>query len=44
MPATDILWIVTSFQTFDQLFTGRELAPHACGERLIALANGALCK
>jgi AcrR family transcriptional regulator len=42
--AADILWIVTSFQTFDQLFTGRELAPHVCGERLIAVAKGSLCK
>jgi len=40
--AADLLWVVTSFDTFDQLFTGRGLSKEQVAERLVALAEGAL--
>ena len=41
--AADILWVVTSFQTFDQLYAGRDLSAGECAERLIAMAKRSLC-
>ncbi len=41
--AADILWVLTSFETFDQLYSGRGLSPAEVGERLIAMAKRALC-
>ena len=40
--AADILWIVTSFETFDQLYRGRELTPQQVGERLLAITRRTL--
>jgi AcrR family transcriptional regulator len=40
--AADILWIVTSFETFDQLYRGRELTPRQAGERLLAITRRSL--
>ena len=40
--ATDILWVITSFETFDQLYTGRDLGEEDTAERLITMAEGAL--
>jgi len=37
--AADLLWVITSFDTFDQLYVGRGLAPELVGERLVALAR-----
>ena len=42
--AADILWVVTSFQTFDQLFSGRGLPSEVCAERLVWMATRALCR
>ncbi|WP_448005758.1 TetR/AcrR family transcriptional regulator [Agromyces bauzanensis] len=40
--ATDILWVITSFDTFDQLFTGRGLSQDATAARLITMAEHTL--
>jgi AcrR family transcriptional regulator len=42
--ASDILWLLTSFETFDQLFAGRGLSACDAGERLLMLAQRALCQ
>jgi AcrR family transcriptional regulator len=42
--AADLLWILTSFTTFDQLFGGRELPPETVAERLAAMAERALLR
>jgi AcrR family transcriptional regulator len=41
--AADILWVLTSFETFDQLYSGRGLSPDETGKRLIAMATRSLC-
>ena len=40
--ATDILWVITSFETFDQLYTGRGLGEDDVAARLITIAERAL--
>lgn len=40
--ATDILWVITSFDTFDQLFTGRGLSEEDTAARLITMAEHTL--
>ena len=40
--ATDILWVITSFETFDQLYTGRGLGEEDTAARLITMAERAL--
>jgi AcrR family transcriptional regulator len=42
--ATDILSVLTSFQTFDELFTGSGLDAEAVADRLIAMAERSLCR
>jgi AcrR family transcriptional regulator len=40
--AADLLWVITSFDTFDQLYTGREQSAATTSKRLIAMAERAL--
>ena len=40
--AADLLWVITSFDTFDQLYAGRELSVATTSKRLIAMAERAL--
>ncbi|MBT2518598.1 TetR/AcrR family transcriptional regulator [Streptomyces sp. ISL-90] len=40
--ATDILWVITSFETFDQLYTGRGLNEEDTAARLVAMAERTL--
>ena len=40
--AADILWVVTSFETFAQLYRGRELTPQQVGARLLAIVRRTL--
>jgi AcrR family transcriptional regulator len=40
--AADILWVITSFETFDQLYTGRGLSEEDTAARLIMMAERAL--
>ena len=40
--ASDILWIITSFETFAQLYRGRRLTPQQVGERLLAITRRTL--
>jgi AcrR family transcriptional regulator len=40
--ATDILWVITSFETFDQLYTGRGLGEEDTARRLVTMAERAL--
>jgi AcrR family transcriptional regulator len=40
--AADILWIITSFETFDQLYRGRSLTPKQVGERLMSITRRTL--
>jgi AcrR family transcriptional regulator len=42
--AADVLWVITSFETFDQLYRGRSLSPADVGARLIAMAKRTLCR
>jgi AcrR family transcriptional regulator len=42
--AVDLLYVITSFDTFDLLFTGRGLDPPTVAERLIAMAERAVCR
>ena len=41
--ATDVLWMICSFDAFDQLYTNRDLSLDESVEVLIALAESALC-
>jgi AcrR family transcriptional regulator len=41
--AADCLWVITSFDTFDQLYTGRGLDRAAVADRLVGLAERAVC-
>lgn len=40
--AADILWVITSFETFDQLYTGRALSEEETAARLVTMAERAL--
>ena len=40
--AADILWVITSFETFDQLYTGRGLSKADTAARLVMMAERAL--
>lgn len=42
--AADVLWVITSFETFDQLYRGRRLSPATVAARLTAMAKRALCR
>jgi hypothetical protein len=42
--ATDILWVLTSLDTFDLLHTGRGLSPTKTADRLIQLADRTLLR
>ena len=42
--ATDILNVLTSFQAFDELFTGSGLDAETVADRLIAMAERSLCR
>ncbi len=41
--AADILWVLTSFETFDQLYSGRGLSSNGVSQRLVAMAKRTLC-
>ena len=40
--AADVLWVVTSIETFSQLYRDRNLTPEQIGERLMAITRGTL--
>ena len=40
--AADVLWVITSIETFHQLYVGRQLAPAAACRRLLAMAERTL--
>jgi len=40
--ASDILWVVTSFETFAQLYRDRNLTPAQVGARLLAIVRRTL--
>ena len=40
--AAEVLWVLTSFDAFDQLFHGRGLRPATVAERLTAMAERTL--
>ena len=42
--ATDMLTVLTSFQAFDELFTGSGLDAETVADRLIAMAERSLCR
>jgi AcrR family transcriptional regulator len=42
--AADLLWVLTSFESFDALYTGRGLSPDNITERLVTAAERSLCK
>lgn len=42
--AADMLWVVTSFNTFTQLYLERGLSVDDCAARLIAMANRCVCR
>ena len=42
--AVDILWALTSWNTFDQLYSGRRLDQPAVAERLVTMARLTLCR
>jgi AcrR family transcriptional regulator len=42
--ATDLLTVISSFQAFDELFSGSALPADVVGDRLIALAERAVCR
>ncbi|HEX6867670.1 MAG TPA: TetR family transcriptional regulator [Candidatus Limnocylindrales bacterium] len=42
--AIDILTVITSFQAFDELFTGSGLPPAVVADRLIAMAERSICR
>ena len=42
--AVDLLTLITSFQSFDELFTGSGLPADTVAERLIALAERSVCR
>jgi AcrR family transcriptional regulator len=42
--AADLLWLLTSFDSFDQLHTGRKLSPEDTAELLVTAAERSLCR
>ena len=42
--AVDILTVITSFQSFDELFTGSGLPAEVVADRLIAMAERSVCR
>lgn len=42
--AADILTVITSFQAFDELYTGSGLAAEVVADRLIAMAERSVCR
>jgi AcrR family transcriptional regulator len=42
--AADVLWLITSFETFGQLYRDRSLTPKQVGERLMAITRRTLYK
>jgi AcrR family transcriptional regulator len=42
--AVDLLWVLTGFDAFDLLFTGRGLPPDDVTGRLVAMAERAVCR
>jgi AcrR family transcriptional regulator len=42
--AADFLWLITSFETFGQLYRDRSLTPKQVGERLMAITRRTLYK
>ena len=42
--AADVLWMLTGFETFDLLYTGRGLTPEQIAETFIATAERTLCR
>ena len=42
--AADVLWLITSFETFGQLYRERSLTPQQVGERLMAITRRTLYK
>jgi AcrR family transcriptional regulator len=42
--AADLLWLLTSFDSFDQLYTGRKLSPEDTAELLVTAAECGLCR
>jgi AcrR family transcriptional regulator len=42
--AADLLWLLTSFDSFDQLYTGRKLSPGDSAELLVTAAERGLCR
>jgi AcrR family transcriptional regulator len=42
--AADVLWLITSFETFGQLYRNRSLTPKQVGERLMAITSRTLYK
>jgi hypothetical protein len=42
--ATDILTVITSFQAFDELFTGGGLPADVVADRLVAMAERSVCR
>ena len=41
--ATDVLWMICSFDAFDQLYTGRQLGLDATVDILVGTAESAIC-
>jgi len=42
--AADILWVLTSFDTFSQLYSGRGLSVDETAARIIAMATRSICR
>jgi hypothetical protein len=42
--AADMLWLLTSFDAFDLLYTGRGLTVDGVAQTLITLAERSLCR
>lgn len=42
--AVEILWVLTSWNSFDQLYSGRGLDQRAAAERLVTMARLTLCR
>jgi AcrR family transcriptional regulator len=42
--AAAVLWVMTGFDTFDQLYSGWGLDATSCGSRIVAMARAALLK
>lgn len=42
--ATDLLWVLTSFDSFDLLYTRRALSVDEVAETLVATAERSLCR